>query len=675
MEVLIIITVFILILTVAAKRKSGKRQSETKQQPPSLEKNDEPGATQPTTNMSERSRTKDTTMDDDKQKAKELTEALLKTIKVQISPVSSANDDSIIDVSKEEYKIPAGKVVNTPQVPYWPHVYVYSFQDINRASAEQKAFYQEYKQRFLKGEYLDLQGNTNYAFILLFDLLNEYDKPVFLIDVEKKLQALAEHYPRTASYCLTFLVQKMQGKGDYDGIARIRQQYQQFYQPSEYEYRLGSKYKTKLNLTNEQEALANKLWYPGNNFCAIEFCLLQAIKLYLSVINELNTILSSQNCSLQKEFEAIAGLVATKQFRYRPGSDNYRYTVQSTVEELHRLLFKHAENALRDYYGHKRKLNTDVTYPAEAAAELQAKIISQLHNIFPVLLPSLSSPDELTEVELNVQNTGRWKLAFEKIKAEYGTNSQRFFEAIQHLGTLNKRNPSIENIFFEASKFIAKADRQGALTLYVYYLYYDLRSSTFDNKQLTKTIQKSLFNTNEELHEFERLISDLIQDKNLEKALSAVPTVFARKRKKIKLDTAAITEVHQKHGATVNLLGTILADEYEDANTAIKTQQVNKEEVEIEIMQKAIPVGTVAQSNPLSLTSVQMELLDMFSKHSFTLSDEELEAFARSKSLFKNSLVESVNEACMEQFDDLLIEQEDDNLIMNQQYYQTLRAV
>jgi ribosomal protein L20A (L18A) len=83
----------------------------------------------------------------------------------------------------------------------------------------------------------------------------------------------------------------------------------------------------------------------------------------------------------------------------------------------------------------------------------------------------------------------------------------------------------------------------------MHYLYHDLKSATFDNRQLTKTIHKSLFKTNEQLHEFEKIVSGLTHDKNLQKALDQIPSIYAVKRKQIKLDKASIQDVQQQHSA------------------------------------------------------------------------------------------------------------------------------
>ncbi|MFN2439000.1 MAG: hypothetical protein ABR503_07355, partial [Chitinophagaceae bacterium] len=80
-------------------------------------------------------------------------------------------------------------------VPYWAHHYVYSYSEINNATTEQKMFYGIFKNSFLNNEYFDLEGNTNYAFILLFDLLNEYENHKDIPGLEKQLQALGQYYP------------------------------------------------------------------------------------------------------------------------------------------------------------------------------------------------------------------------------------------------------------------------------------------------------------------------------------------------------------------------------------------------------------------------------------------------------------------------------------------------
>jgi hypothetical protein len=610
--------------------------------------------------------------------SEELTKTLLKSIKITIgTSTTNLYDDSVIDISDSGYKIPEVQTANNSDVPYWAHFYIYSYQDLAKANTQQKAFYQQFKASFLKGQYLDIKGNTNYAFILLFDLLQESDRQPDLKMLEEQLSALADNYPRTATYCRSFLAEKMQKRGDYEGIARINEMYRYRYPTSGYEfsdYNLGTKYKAKLKLTDEQVKLLNKIYYPNNNFCSIEFCLVQTIRLFLLLIEEYNDLLANQGSTLSKELEEVAGVVATNEFKYRRNSSNFKYAIDSFSADLYRLLFKYSENALREHYGHKRKINMDFQYTGETKKQLQEKVLDRLPEVMVTILPKIEGPDEAAEWALNEQNTSRWKTAFEKIKTDFGANSTALLSAIHQLAKANKKNPSIENIYLEASKWMAKMDREASVSFYVYYLFYDLKSATFDNRPLTKTIQKSLFKTADELQAFEQIITNLIKDRDLEKALQGIPKVFGPKRKKIKLDTAAITEVHQKHCSTVNLLDDILNDDEELEHTDPPAENKD-EELKIEIIQTGAQSTIQSEiANPLHLTQVQLELLEVFAKQSWLVTGEEMDAFAKSKGVFKNGLIESLNEACYECLDDVLIEEEEENFIINEQYFQKITA-
>jgi len=617
---------------------------------------------------------------EESKRATELLNSLLGNIKVYVGPSTcneSQKDSSVIDISGESYKIPYSTSADPNFVP-WLHFYVYSLNDLDRATSEQKKFYYHFKNSFLSGQYLDLFGNNNYAFILLFDFLNEFSEKSKVNELEKHLKVLAQHYPRTRLYCKNFLVTRLRELGDYQGVIRIDQEpcFLNYSLDNQFGYQpLGEKYREELNLTQEQKTLVNKLSNPFNNFCNIEFCLVQTIRLFLFVVDEFNSLFEKENSSLDKELEAMLPKELSKSSNYQTQSFYYHYTLESSKSDVYKLLFKHCENKLREYYGHKRKINTDIPYTIlKSKDDLQEKILSKLESIFSTVKSRIAKPDQKTELELNAQNTSRWKTELEKIKSRFPDNKEnKYYKAIVDLGNLNEKNPSAENIFFEASKFIASDDRQCAVALYMHYLHCDLKSTTFDNKQLTKTVQKNLFKNKQELHDFEMIIGQLIKDKDLEKALNAVVQIYIPKRRQIQLSTAVIMEVHQKHNATVNLLDELLNDEYQDESTIIKTEQINNEQVKIEISSKSNTTLAEAES-PDDLSSIQKDLLELFYKKSYTISNEELESFAKSKGLFKNQLVESINEICYEQLDDVLIEEEDDNYIINEQYFEKINS-
>jgi len=611
----------------------------------------------------------------------ELMNNIQKNIEITVADTSSAildKDDSIIDVTDDPNTI--NTTTNFKKfiygVPYWAHHYVYSYYDIYKATPEQQNFYLFFKQSFLKAEYFDLEGNTNYAFILLFDLLNEYEKHGDISKLENQLQNLGQCYPKTKSYGITFLIQKMEAKGDNEGISRLRTLDRPGFQynNSDYDYwKLGSKYKTKLKLNEEEVLLLNKIWYPTNVFCSVEYCHLEILKLYIAMFAELKSKYIQEGTTFDQQFITVADVITKKQFHFRTGSNQYKYSIETITNEIYSNIFKHCENAVREHYGHKRKLNTDTLYTEpEAKEEFETKIILKVTEILLTLVSKITPPDEKTEIELYAQNTSRWKIKFEELTTNYKDNPKQFIENTVLLGNLNKKNPSIENIFFEASKFISQYDKEAALTLYVHYLYHDLKSAIVDNKQLTKTIQKSLFKTNEQLRDFGIVVSELIKDKNLENAIQGVSKIYAFKRKKIHLDTALIKEAQQQHSETVGLLNEYLKDEFEDEINFIKTQEINDKEIKIEITQKTGAAQNSIYNSNLVFTQIQTTTLEIFVKSNYSVLQNELEVFAKSKSVFKNQLIESINEICYEILDDVLIEEEDEYYTINQDYYHKL---
>lgn len=590
------------------------------------------------------------------------------------------NDSSIIDIT-EDYNLTIPNSFlkkHIGGVTYWAHQYVYSYTEIYNASPEQKRFYTIFKDNFLKGEYYDLEGNTNYAFILLFDLLKEFDIHKNSTILESQLKKLGQCYPKTKSYASSFLIKKMLANGDSDAVTRLTLEsgnsYQNHY--TEYDYwKLGTKYETKLKLNEEEVILLNKLWYSRNSFSSIEFCCIETLKLYLSVISHFKKNCISEGTTIDALFLSIADIILTKHYKYQKGTQNYKYNIDNTINGFYIYIFKYCENAVREYYGHKRKINTDTGYTSlEAKDEFNTKILSNISNLISTLIPNVKLPDEATEVELNSKNTNRWKIKFDELTKNYNNKPKDFVNSIVNLGVLNKKNPSVENIFFEASKFISKYHKETALSLYVRYLYHDLKSVNFDNKQLTKTIQKSLFETNEQLHNFEGIISELIKDKDLEKALKKVSLFYEVKRKKIQLDTASIKEVQQQHSGTVQLLNKYLKDDFEDENISIRSQELNDEELKIEITPKGEDVKSSAFLSELLFSSIQILALELFLKNNFSVQQLEFEVFAKSKNVFKNQLIESINETCYDILDDVLIEEEEDYYIINIKYFNKIIA-
>jgi hypothetical protein len=594
---------------------------------------------------------------------------------------SIKDDESIIDVASDFFKsdpIPK-KDEETLLVPTWNHKYVYSKSDLNYASEEQKKFYYHFKKKFLEGIVLDIMGNTNYAFVLLFDILDNYKSHKDISLLESQITNLGNNFYKTRSYGIRFLndlkielglIQEPDNKYGQRVVVKPEQESYHNFEPDYVYWKVGSKYKVKLDLNDDEVALLNKLWESTTNFCDIEFCYFQVIRFYLLVIIKFKEKCEAEESSLDEEFMIVSDLIARRHFRYRKGSSNYKMSIRNTSDQLYTTVFKLCENAVREQYGHKRKLNTESYYDdSQIKSEFNSRIIDPFSDLISTNISSVLNPDTETEKKLNSLNTSRWKEAFQMLCEGFSSNEKEFVAEVIALGELNTKNPSIENIFYEASKFIASKHKESSLILYMHYLYHDLKSVKFDNKQLTKTIQRNLFNTQEQVEQFETIVSDLLKDQDLGKAVEAVSQLYAVKRKRIKLDRNSIEDVKQQHAGTVELLNEYLQDEEEEAVVEFKEETSESEEIEIHI-DSVLQTKTESKFlEEIEFKPIHYTALELFAKNNFTVPISEFELFAKLNGVFRNQLIESINDACYEVLDDILIEEDGDFYTIETSYF------
>lgn len=86
------------------------------------------------------------------------------------------------------------------KVPFWYPEYIYSEKALEGANSEQIKFYTYFKDSFFMGEMIDLEGNNNYLFILLFDLLSNFIKNRDLELLKIQFNQLEKYYPITKNY-------------------------------------------------------------------------------------------------------------------------------------------------------------------------------------------------------------------------------------------------------------------------------------------------------------------------------------------------------------------------------------------------------------------------------------------------------------------------------------------
>lgn len=432
---------------------------------------------------------------------------------------------------------------------------------------------------------------------------------------------------------------------------------------------LGTRYKSKLQLTDVEVKVLNELIDTDNKFNGIEFIAIELIRLFFDTINHLKDEFKKTGSSLEEQVNLIAEIELTQRYRLWKNSNSYMAQLPAFTATINQVIYKMGENSLREHFNIGRKTALQYYISNDGLSEFNKRLYQPIETYIGKRLPELKGCDDTTEIELNDYTKTRWKVKLELLKSKCETEDiTSFYNEVVQLGKQNIQNPSVEHIFFEASKYVTKFDKETALKLYVHYIYYDLQSATFDNKQLAKTIQKSLFTNSQQLKDFELIINALIADKNVEKAIAEVPTLYKPKRKKIQLDVSKIKEVQEKHSDTVELLNEYLQEE-EELHVAEKTLANKDGEISL-----AIDYGVIEQTSSIYkhhhlLSAIQEETLNLFSKRGFTIPISEFDGFVKSKGSFKNSLIESINEIYFETLDDVLIEEDDDSIYLSETYY------
>lgn len=589
-------------------------------------------------------------------------------------------EESIIDVNSENLDLSVEKNIGSnssfQEPPNWSHSYVYSYDELRYANKEQKKFYFYFKNKVLIGESVDIKGNTNYAFILYFDFLKEYQshRDIKLLDEQFKL--LAEICPKTRSYSFRSLQDELRKRNDSYSVDKLKDLEEPNYLfengYNDYNpdlYKLGNQYKDKLGLTEQEIIWLNKFYNPSNVFTSIEGCCLAVINIYLAVFNELNLQLLDINSSIDKKmdeiFEKVCEIEDITFSDYYKGEKPY-WAVGRFQESFFITFYKTIENLVREKYGHKRKLTFENYYQYSKSIQyIDETIGNQIQRIIIEKNQGLNEPDLETQIALNTQNVNRWKIEFDILANDFKKEEQeKFIDAIITLEETNQKNPNIENIFFDASKFITKYDKVQALKYYSKYIYYDLKSVKFDNKEFSKTVQKSLFKSEEQINDFKQIIAELIATKDIQTALERISKIYVPKRKKIQLDRSGIKEVEQKHKGTVELLNEYLKDEKVIAD---------KPEADIEITIVSSKENNSIFITEICMGKVQEELVKMIINNSFEIHQNEVDKYATANGMFKNQLIDSINESCGEYLDgEALIEEDDENYIIEESYYKEI---
>jgi TerB-C domain len=595
-----------------------------------------------------------------------------------IKPEPVMLESGIIDISPEVQPIDYEEETNENLVkyqsgiPHWDHHYVYQASEINYASPTQQAFYRNFKKAFLSGNYINLEGNTNYAFILYFDLIQDYRQHKDLQKLEKQFKELEQICDRISGYSGNFIFNELKQSGQLAALGQLEGAWSILRndRPSYLNWDWHSLYEHKMKLSKEEVKLLEPIYLSSGAFMNIDFICRQVIRLYIELVKALKTAYSQSGTNSEKEFAVILDIVARKQNRYHLDSPNYQY-VMSHDSQIYSYILRYAESMLRSYYGYNRKLSVEgYLEHSEVKAIMQEKIIRHLEPRLAELYALLQPLDEVNEIELNAINPARWRNYIDPAIQSYLADKNP--EQLEKLVRLNQKNPSRDLLLFELCRLLIPSSKSEAMAYY----FRHVEQSKQDKKVWklpTAAMQKQLFKNAQEALPFHTFLLDYVKEPDLEKGLEFARDYYKPIRKKINLDSQAIRQAEVLDSRTTELLSAYLNDEEEKKEPIIHQEDAITQTLQ-EMEAPTITAVPLIETQ-VRLSNPALTLLKAFQSHNFELSITEADTICKANGMMAAPLINSINEACFDLLDENLIENDEINYsIQTNYYYQIVNA-
>ena len=283
-----------------------------------------------------------------------------------------------------------------------------------------------------------------------------------------------------------------------------------------------------------------------------------------------------------------------------------------------------------------------------SSESFSTSIDSDIKKLIDTLSIDISPLNKKQEERLYFADSSRWKDKFEVLKTSFQNDSETFFEEVLELSSFNNTYVTVlRSIYYQAHQYLVDKNKALSCLLYIYYLNVKSESTTFKYKRINTKHKKILFKNIEQQKIYEQIVSDFIKTNNFEKTTNAVKELFAIKRRKIILNVDNIQEVKKEHEQVVGILNEYLLDEELEPQVPTETSHTH--------------------------SNHSLELFDLFVLNDYKLNQKEVDIFAQQKGIFKSQLINNINEQFYEQFEDVLIDEEDDNFVMNTNYYQQIK--
>lgn len=124
--------------------------------------------------------------------------------------------ETVKNNQEHENKAQENCIYHYVKIVDWPHQYIFSLNDLFKASPEQKLFYKDFKNAFNNNVHYDLKGNYNYAFVLLFDLLRFFKRNSHSHFFFDTMLRMSHYYPKVGPYIYPDLILKYNLIGEFE---------------------------------------------------------------------------------------------------------------------------------------------------------------------------------------------------------------------------------------------------------------------------------------------------------------------------------------------------------------------------------------------------------------------------------------------------------------------------
>ncbi|MCP4157382.1 MAG: hypothetical protein GY757_57255, partial [bacterium] len=230
-----------------------------------------------------------------------------------------------------------------------------------------------------------------------------------------------------------------------------------------------------------------------------------------------------------------------------------------------------------------------------------------------------------------------------------------------------KMNRHIKEIYFKAAKEFSAFDKIETLNAYVMYYSLSYKAGT-KTVVIPVRVRKTLFKNPEEHLAFLEIVEALKGDNQPGIALKKVIEGFSAGRKKITLDETKIAGIKTRHSQTAGKLGEILKDDGEEQETPSRpTPTTGGTPLKLENVFET-PAPGAADIPAIKWEPIQEAFLMLFFQNGYVLEGSKTASFARKHKQFESRLIDGINELFSEEYDDILIEEEDGEYTINAEY-------